>query len=104
MNALQASPHLMSPRSTKRYSALALQLPGSAYSRPAPTVQPTLVSLLPVRNGRLASILPSATPPVRYGRNWWEAEPMRPGTGAGHEVLVSPPSEEAAPAWPLVWG
>src|SRR6516165_2193835 len=52
------------PRSTKRYSALALQCGATPTSTPAPAVQPALVALLTGSLEKFARTLPKAPPPV----------------------------------------
>src|ERR1700681_4540331 len=65
----QLKPQFMLPRSTWRYSALAVQLLVSASSTPPPAVHPALVWVAPAKPGVLALMSPTATPPVTKGRN-----------------------------------
>src|SRR5947209_3036365 len=60
----QLNPQFMLPRSTWRYSALAVQLLVSASSTPPPAVQPALVWVAPARPGVPALMSPTASPPV----------------------------------------
>src|SRR4051812_43198077 len=82
-----ASPQFMWPRSTKRYSALALQFDANCHSMPPPAVQPTRVSVWPAKRGSAGSLTmrartsPNATPPVTYGIQLpGAAQPNRPRT------------------------
>src|SRR5207253_7034737 len=52
------------PRSTCRYSPLAVQPPPSANSSPPPTVQPACVSLEEPKPATFALMSPTASPPV----------------------------------------
>src|SRR6202035_2067751 len=65
----QLKPQFMLPRSTCRYSALAVQLLVNASSTPPPAVQPALVWVAPAKPGAAALMSPSARPPVTYGMN-----------------------------------
>src|SRR2546423_1357922 len=56
--APQLRPQLVLPRSTKRYSALAVQEPAIATSSPAPTVHPVLLPSMPGKPGVEADIKP----------------------------------------------
>ena len=60
----QSAVHEPLARSTKRYSAFALQFRANPTSTPAPTVQPALVALLTGSLEKFARTLPKAAPAV----------------------------------------
>src|SRR5215471_16934290 len=98
---VQAVPQLRLPRSTRRYSALAVQFLPSAISRPPPAVQPALVVLAEPKPGTLALISPTARPPVTNGRKRSKAKPNRPRAVPSQSFFTwhaaNPPTQAALP-------
>jgi hypothetical protein len=92
-----AKPQDALPRSTNRYSALALQFGIKAYSRPTPAVQPTCVELMNGNAPAAASTFANAAPAVPYKRTRFQAHPARPRTVASQLLCVVQPTNAHDP-------